>query len=250
MFLVAIAELHGGVDTNLGSLAAELGTTLYELRLLLNAGLPAVVVASVDAAKARAAEAALGRHGHSVVACDRADIVPTRAMTALTDFAFTPHGLLPGGGATRELPFDDVGALLRATQRTTTETVEEVSERKFRPGMAIATGGLVLSKKKTREVAVRTEQREQVLYLFRRSGEPAWILRERGARYGGLGGALRPTALENFQTTIARLRQSAPRAAYDERLMNGRPVRGVADGGDATDILAHLLATYLMGRPL
>jgi len=91
--------------------------------------------------------------------------------------------------------------------------------------MAIATGGLIMSKKTTREVTTKTETREQVLYLFRKSGGAPWILRERAARYMGLGADLRPTSLENFGTTIRRLRELAPLAFYDERLMSGRPVR-------------------------
>ena len=59
---------------------------------------------------------------------------------------------------------------------------------------------------------------------------------------------LRPTSLDNFATTLQRLRERAPDAAYDERLVNSRPIRGVAEGVEATDILAHLLALYLAGR--
>src|SRR5215470_13484306 len=99
MFIVAIAELGSSKDANLGPLAAELGTTMYELRLLLNAGLPAVVVATVDAARARAAEMAVRRHGHAVVACDRASVVSSREMTALADFAFTGSGIVASGRA-------------------------------------------------------------------------------------------------------------------------------------------------------
>jgi hypothetical protein len=90
------------------------------------------------------------------------------------------------------------------------------------------------------------EHREQVLYLFRRSGEAPFILRERGAIYSGLGADTAPTAFENFQRTIRRLRERAPDAAYDERLMTARTVRGIADGSDAADLLAYLIATHAM----
>jgi hypothetical protein len=105
-----------------------------------------------------------------------------------------------------------------------------------------------MSKKTTREVVTRADQREQVLYIFRRSGASAWILRERSALYGGLGADLRPSSFESFAATVARLRMSAPEAAYDERLMNSRPVRGVAVGVEAADIYAHLIAQHLQSR--
>jgi hypothetical protein len=246
MFLVAIAELGGSVDAAIGPLAPELNTTAYELRLLLNAGFPAVVLATVDEARAAAAKASIARLGHVAVSCDRGALVKSRDMTALVGFAFTPSGLIADERDGEELPFDDIGALLRGSQRSTTETTEEIKERKLRPVMAVATGGLIMSKKTTREVTHVTEEREQVLYLFRRSGAAPWILRERQARYGGLGKELGPASSGNFMTLLKRLRAAAPHAPYDERLMSGRPIRGVAEGGEATDLLAYLLAAYLM----
>jgi hypothetical protein len=254
VFIVAILELKGPAD-RLATLATELGTTLYELKLTLGAGFPAVVLATTDPNLAENALKALEAHGHEAELCDRRTIVASDAMTSLRDFQLEPDGLVPDalGGpkaapshATdgERLPYDDILALLRASHRTTTTRTEDVKERKFRPGMAIVTGGLILSKTTTREVTTRSEIRQQVLYLFRRSGGAPMILRERAARYVGLGADLRPTSLENFATTVNLLRLRAPSAFYDERLMSGRPIRGVAEGIPATDILAHLLATH------
>jgi hypothetical protein len=240
VYVVAIIEWKGPAD-HVGPLAAELETTAYELKLTLSAGFPAVVLATVDEARAAAAMATLSRHGHRAAMCHRATMVASSAMTALRDFQIGDE-VLASSAAGELMPYSDVLALLRATHRTTTTSVEEVKERKLRPGMAIATGGLILSKKTTREVVTKTEAREQVLYIFSRSDAPPWILRERSARYTGLGTDLRPTSLENFATTIRRLRELAPHAYYDERLMGGRPIRGVAEGIEATDILAYLLA--------
>jgi hypothetical protein len=249
MHLVAIGELHGPIEAAIRPLADDLGTTPYELRLLLNAGFPAVVLATVDETRARAAFAAVARQGHAALACERCNVVPSARMTLLRDFELTQAGLVPQAGSSDRLPYDDIAVILRATHQTATETMQTVKERKIRPVMAIATGGLVLSKTTKREVAVRTENREQALYIFRRSGQSPWLLRERSARYGGLGAELRPTSLDNFTTTIRRLREHAPGAAYDERLVNCRPIRGVADGIEATDLLAHLLALQLAERP-
>jgi hypothetical protein len=248
MYLVAIGELQGSIEGTIRPLADDLGTTPYELRLLINAGLPAVVLATVDENRARAAVAAVIRHGHVSIACQRSEVVPSASMTQLRDFRLAPEGLVADTGSSDRLAYQDIAVLLRATHKTTTETIEQVKERKLRPVMALATGGLVLSKTVKREVATRTEAREQALYIFPRSGASPWLLRERSARYGGLGVELRPSSLDNFARTVQRLRERAPGAAYDERLMSGRPIRGVAEGVEATDILAHLLALQLRGR--
>jgi hypothetical protein len=165
-------------------------------------------------------------------------------MQGIVDLRFDTQALRSGAAA---LPYADIVALLKATHRTEETGVSEEKERKFRPGMALATGGLVLSKTIKRQVVTRTESREQVLYVFTRSGDP-WILRERSARYAGLGAALAPTSLENFRTTLDQLRQRAPHAVYDERLQSPRTIRGIADGSAATDLLAHLIVTDLKDR--
>lgn len=244
MYVVAIAELSpsGGA---LGELAAELGTTLYELKLAINAGLPAVVVLTVDASLAAKAAAAIARHGHRPVSADRRSITASRDMTSIIDVRFEPDALRAGAVRDERLAYEDVFALLRATHKSEETGMREEKERKFRPGMALATGGLVLSKTTKRQVVTHTEHREQVLYIFKKGGGAPWILRERAARYAGLGADLSPTSLENFKTTLRLLRERAPHAAYDERLLSPRSVRGITDGTAATDLLVHLITTDL-----
>ncbi len=243
MQIVAIGELHGTID-DIRPLASDLGTTPYELRLTLNAGFPAVVLVTADATLAKAAVAAIAEHGHAPIACSRGDVVPSSNMTLLRGFRFTAGGLVAHLGSDEELPYGDIAVMLRAMHRSTTETTETVKERKLRPVMAIASGGLIMSKTTTRTVTSSTAQNEQVLYIFRRSGAAPWLLKERSAQYVGLGEELKPTSLENFSNTIQRLRKLAPNVSYDERLKNSRPLRGVADGIEATDIFAHLLAKH------
>lgn len=241
--VVAVTALDGSLELVAPRLAPALGTTPYELRLALSAGLPAIVLMTPDPARARTATEAIRREGHRAVTCVRTEVVSSTIMTALKDFRLEAQELVATAAGADRLPFSDVLALFRASHRTTTETKSELKERKLRPGMAIATGGMVLTKTTTREVTSRTDEREQVLYLFRRSGAAPWILRERSGRYAGLGTEVGRTTLENFATTIRRLRDRAPGAFYDERLVTARAIRGIADGVDAADLLAHLLAT-------
>jgi hypothetical protein len=247
MYAVAIAELResAGDAGSLGQLATDLGTTLYELKLVLNAGLPAIVLLTVDDSIASNACAAITRHGHRAVRCDRRGLVSSVAMTVIVDVSFDPDALRAGNRQAERLPYDDILALLAATHRTEETGTREEKERKFRPGMALATGGLVLSKTTKRQVVTHTQNREQVLYLFPKSGRTPWLLRERTARYAGLGPELAPSSWENFRTTRERLRERAPGARYDERLLALRSVRGIPDGVEATDLLAHLIVADL-----
>jgi len=243
MHLVAIAELKGPIETpQLTALASDLGTTAYELRLLLNAGLPAVVLVTTDLAQAKAAAAAIAQHQHAAISCDRSQILASSSMTTFRDFELGEGELIIDRTTRVSCRYDELRLMLRAVHRSSRQSVEQVKERQIRPVTALATGGMVMSKKVTKDVTTTTTDRENVLYLFRHGKEHPWILRERGANYASLGQAMGPSSYENFTTTIARLRQLAPNAVYDERLVNSRPIRGIGDAGDAVDILAYLIA--------
>ncbi|HVU03927.1 MAG TPA: hypothetical protein VHE30_19345 [Polyangiaceae bacterium] len=248
VFVVAVAALSGEPEAVAKELAPALGTTVYELRLALAAGPPVVVGFVPDEARARAQAAVFTKAGHRALAFARSDVLSSATMPVFRDFRLDPAGIVPSVERGEVMPYADVVLLARASHRRTTETVTEVSERKFRPVAAAVTGGLILSKTVKREEKVVTEAREQVLYVFSRLPGRAFLLRERGANYGGLGARLARTSLENFQVTQKLLRDACPAAAYDERLAVPKTVRGVPDGILATDVLAHVLAVDARSR--
>jgi hypothetical protein len=248
MQVVAIAQPGDVSEAGLRGLSVDLGTTLYELRLLINAGFPAVVLATAHAERALAASQTLARFGHRVVSCERSEMTPSADMTSLRDLAFEDAGILASASTKpgARLRYDAIGALVRATHRSEATTTSEVKERKLRPGMAILSSGLIATKTVKRDVTTTTVAHESVLYLFPRDLSRPFILREREARYDALGAALRPTSLENFAHCTERLRALAPSSAYDDRLKTARPIRGVADGILACDWYAHLIARDAM----
>ena len=282
MYVVAIAELASGggagayresagpeasraageaIGREAVALAADLGTTAYEERLNLAAGLPAIILTTPDLERARALLARVRARGHVALACDSAQVVPSTAMVELKRFRFADDALVQEDPAGERLPWSDVLALLRATHRTRTETQGAVAEKRFALGRALATGGLVLSKTVTHSTANAAQEQEPVLYLFRRSGGPPWLLRESGTHYTALGAAMAATSLPNFLATIDELRRRAPGATFDERLATLRkvPERIVlaVSGGTRTaalssdggvDLLAHLIAQRIAGR--
>jgi hypothetical protein len=163
-----------------------------------------------------------------------------------------PTGAPPG----TRLEYADILAILRATHRHVSEQREEVKERRIAVGRAIATGGLAATRTTKREIRTTVEEREQVLYIFRRSGAVPWILHSATAQFAGLGAELGPTRIENFARMIRLLRERAPSAAYDERLLSLRkvperartPDEAAGDESDPStrgvDLLAHILALW------
>jgi hypothetical protein len=270
MFLVAL--LTGSTDDAAAQarLAAATGVTTYEARLALAAGFPTIVLTTGDEAKARDLAAALRAGGDDAIACDTREVIAAEAMVPFDRFTFeTNAGPAEGPfrdrsagdgvvAAGQSLPYADILCLLRAIHRGRAKTETRTTERKFDIGKSLLSGGLANSKVVTKTSSEAAESREPVLYVFRRSGATPWLLREARTSYEGLGPARGLTATANFATTIRLLRERAPNAVYDERLvhahralerssMQGTGAKSTVTSSFASgiDALAHLVALTL-----
>lgn len=262
MYAVAITRFYdaaitgAAIDGEAQAIARDLSATVYEVRLLLSSGAPAVILVTEDKNEAIRALSQLRGRGHEAVACDAAAITPSGAMSQMRHFRLENDCVvrLDGDDVEKDrMPYSAMLALVRATSRVTTETRSEQSERKIAVATAIATGGLKLTKSVTREITAVKEDRSQVLYIFRSDGSPPWILRESSTDYTSLGAERASTQIENFRRTIELLRKKAPHAVYDESLIAikkaGEQVRAIGSGGKSiavaaesgTDLLAHIL---------
>ncbi|MGH7281605.1 MAG: hypothetical protein ACRELY_08800 [Polyangiaceae bacterium] len=269
MYAVAITHFYeeaitgAAIDGEAQSVARDLGATVYEVRLLLSSGAPAVILVTEDKEQAVRALSQLRGRGHEAVACDAAAITPSGAMPQLRHFRLTSDAVIrqDANGVDKDvLPYRSILALVRATSRVATEMRTQESERKIAIATAVATGGLKLTKSVTRELIAVKEDRSQVLYLFRSDGEPPWLLREVGTDYTSLGENLAPTQIENFRRTIETIRENAQHAAYDESLIaakkTGEQIRAIGATGKSvavaaesgTDLLAHILVIALGHR--
>lgn len=242
MFVVALAVLSRSIDDEIAPLAADLGVTAYEAGLLLRAPMPVIVARSEDKDRALALAARMRQRGHEVVAFDASQVTPNDAMTQLRMFRFDPDALVSIGAGDERLPYDEIVAIVRAMHTKKKETIEKEKVTKISVGRAMLTGGLVATKTSERETVKRSEEREAVVYLFRRQGPP-WILRASHARYEGLGAELRPTTVENLASFLRVLRSYAPAIEVDERLL------AVKNADDKTlDLLANVVAATTARR--
>jgi hypothetical protein len=255
MYVVALAELATSVDAEAAPLAVDLGCTLYESRLLLLGGVPAVLLSTPERDRALALLGKVRGRGHGAIAFDASAVVSSAVMPSMRHFRLDDDAIVPDERSEERLPYDDLLVLVRASHRTRTDTESEAVQRSFSAGRAIMTGGLVNSKKVTRVVQQSVVEREQVLYLFRRSGATPFLLRESAARYGALGPDRKPSSLENFALTITKIRERAPGGAYDERLLAARKIdervacspgaKVVSTSSEAgVDLMAHLVALW------
>ncbi|HEY6559192.1 MAG TPA: hypothetical protein VI072_18035 [Polyangiaceae bacterium] len=261
MFVVSIVDLATTPEAEAQALAESLGGTAYEHRLRLSAGSPANVLVTADQELAARTLAQLRARGHGAVLLDGETVVASEQMISMRHFRIDSDEVTIEGPTAKRLPASDVLALLRALHRTRTDTRAEVKTKSFSLGRALATGGLMASKTTKREELSSSAETEPVLYVFRASGATPWLLRERATNYSALGRELAPSSMQNFLTTVRRLRELAPQAIYDERLLSlrvasGPPAtrRGIADEtrtsstASAIDIAAHALALWIRER--
>ena len=258
MFVVVLTDLARPLEDEAVALAADMGTTPYDARIALNGGLPTILLTTIERDRAARVLEGIERRGNGAMVVDSDTVVPNAEMTALRRFRFEPGAVMADERPDVSLPYKEVFALLRASHRVITETRTETSRSQFSAARTIATGGLATSRKVKTETTSNLEEKEQVLYLFRRGGETPWILREMSTNYSGLGSALGHSRAQNFGHTVRMLRAQMPMAAYDERLLAAKripqhiAIRGTLEGGRSTsassdagvDLLAHILGIW------
>jgi hypothetical protein len=260
VFVVALAEMAGTVDAEALALAADLGAAPYETRLLLAAGLPAVVRSTPDRALALDLLGRLRGRGHGAVACDASAVVAAADMVPMRRLRLDADAIALDDRPDALLPYEDVLALVSAVHRTRLDATTETRETRFSLGRAVMTGGVAMTKT-TRETShAKAEERQPVLYVFRRSGATPWLLQQHGTSWTGLAGAGRPpapTEAENYRVALELLRERAPGAVFDDRLTTRKvpETAALASAGATTavrtsttqgvDLLAHLVALWI-----
>jgi len=214
-----VAIRHPGVDsaTTAPRLADALGISLYDARRRLLGGGPRLVASFADAGAAARTVGALEEAGFAAV------VVPLgRGDEPLVahGFAFEADGLrvVPRSGPEVALGFDRIRLFVRGT-RIVAETHTEVSrERRFSPGRALLSGGLVLTKTVATTRAEAVETREGFLLACGGDG-PDVLFRETELVYDGFGPERQSTRVANFVHLVSLLRHAAPSARFDDCLL-------------------------------
>jgi hypothetical protein len=260
MYVVALTRRSATpIEADAAALAPVLGRSAYEARLALAAPPPAVLLETPDVDAARSLLALLRQRGHGAVACDTASVTPSENMITPRNFRFDEMCLIadeqPG------IEYAAVAALLRATHARRQENTSERTEKKLSLARSALTGGVVNTKSVTVTERSVVHEREQVLYVMNRSGSGHVILRETRLRYAGLGTQIGMSTTENFGSVVNLMRERAPSALFDDRLLKTRHAGTVRQSGAAAartitssndvevDLAAHLLTVaFLQGQ--
>ncbi len=221
MHLVAVTRWGSPLQEELPELAARLGMVAYDLRLRLAGGLPAVFAQVGEKTEAAGHVEFLRARGHGAVACDAEAVPGPEDQIVPVDFELTATALrgVCTQGRHFELAGTKVLALVHVACVTSAEHIVTTQEKKFAPGRAVLSGGMVLRKKVDRIEKTVTDEQEQMIYMFSRSHPVPCVCKELTLRYEGLGDQRQLATAQNFATLSKRLRTLAPHAFYDQRLL-------------------------------
>jgi hypothetical protein len=221
MHVVAINRLQGSVDQLACRLAGALDVTPYEARarVMVPGGGPAVVGAFAAPADAAACVRRLQGAGFATLIVDSSEIARDDNRFDVYQIRFGGDALeaVARNGGHRSVPFASVTLLLRGMAFGRAVESSVVREKKFSPGRAVLSGGLLL--RKTVETVTETTTSYQKLFLMiYAAGQSPLVLNPEQMDFSTLGSNLRLTREANFAWVCAELRRNCARAVWDERL--------------------------------
>ena len=217
MKLVALVSAAKDPEAAVKVLTEAAGSTAAEARMRL-APEPPALLARLEDAQALELVATLRKAGLAALAVDAR--VPSDAdRLQVRKFALRKDALElePRAGAAVALPWSELALILRAQRTKRSETDRTETTRRLSIGSAVLTGGLKMTSTKTSVVRSAEEQAEQLLLLYAKDGS-VFSLSESALDWSGLG-ALQPSRTANFLELTKRIRERAPAARYDERLV-------------------------------
>jgi hypothetical protein len=258
MRLVAIVRTPESIEEAASVLAEASGLALAEARMRL-APEPPALLTRLEPAKADALVVALRKAGLAVLAVP-AGVPGDKDRLVARSFSFDDAGftVTARSGESAVIAWTDVAAILRGLRSSRSEVERTETSKSFSVGMAVATGGLKMTRTATKTVRSSDESTEQVILVYSRGG-PVALLAERELDFSCLGSGMSPSSTANMVEAARRLRTKAPSAFYDERLLRlgRRPLpflaRGEsrsqtatttvmrADSGAALDVLAEVM---------
>ena len=221
MHIVALHQLQGSPEELARGLAGALGNTPYEARARVSipGGGPAIVANFATPEQAAACVARLNSAGFKALVVDSEQIESDRNRLLVRQLQFTTDRLqlVTRDNTKIDIPLHEVKLLLRGTGITSNVQIETDMKKKFALGRAVASGGLVMSKKVKTTTRNISEERQPFCHIYV-PGQPPVVLRQAEIDYSTLGEQRQPSRNANFNWICAELRRRCAAADWDDRL--------------------------------
>jgi hypothetical protein len=250
MHVIAVHYAPGTGEAMVRPLAEALDKSLYETRARLSSpeGGPAVVANYGEIEPAWACAGRLRANGIAPILLTPEDVESDAQRFLVRGFRLGERAIEAESrqGQTASLAYRDIDFVLRGVQIDERTELKQTETRKFSPGRAVLTGGMMMTKTTRKLEPVTTVDREEFLHLYA-DGKPPLVFRASALNYQSLGSALQPSTVANFAYLVSELRQPLSHARWDERLTN-RQARARVLGpslSENLDVAVTLLARVL-----
>ncbi len=221
--IVAIRNTPENKSNPAAILGEIIGTTQYEAgsRLRVAGRLPVIVAVYAEPASADETAAKLSSAGFGAVVLSEDEIESDNRRFIVRNFFLDDMQLRVESreGEMLLLDYNLIEIILRGTciEQFSKTTIEK--GKKLSLGLAVISGGLILSKSTERHHVDTSENREGFLNLY--AGTKHIIaFRENFVIYSSLGSMLKPTRSANFAFITAELKRRCPDAFYNESLLH------------------------------
>jgi hypothetical protein len=243
MKLVALVRAPSDPAVAAAALAEASGVALAEARMRL-ARQPPALLARLDEARADLLAVALRKAGLAALALD--DRCPTdKDRLPVRSFSLDPAGAVftSRAGDVLQVAWPDVSAILWGARVSRSQVERTDKSKSFSVGMAVATGGLKMTRTSTQTQRSSEESSEQVILVYARDGRAA-TLAEHALDFSCLGPGMQPSSTANMAELARRLRDPAKEAFFDNRLvqLGRRPLPFLA-GGESSSRTATMATT-------
>jgi hypothetical protein len=234
MKLVALARVPSNLAEAAAAVAEASGLALAEARMRL-ARPPPALLARLDEARAAPLVAELRKAGLAALAVD--EHCPTdKDRLAARTFALDDAGALftSRSGDVVQVAWPDVATILLGARTSRSQVERTDKSTRFSVGMAVATGGLKMTRTSTQTQRSSEESSEQVVLVYARDGRSV-TLAEHAVDFSFLGSGMQPSSTANMGELARRLRERAKGAFFDNRLLQlGRRQLPFVVGGESS----------------
>jgi hypothetical protein len=206
---VALAKAPASVEQALPVLSRLLRISPVDVRLRLMASTPSIL-ARLPGLEAELLRDLLAAEGFPVVSAPVSQLVG--ALTPIRRFTLGEQSLVleDAKGASSELPYPEVRLLVRGRRKST--VIEKSVEMEYGPTVSPDR----FNTRQPKEEIIRHPRVENFLWVYSGSVRAAFT---EATSFLSLGARQGLTKHEAMQNLLAELRQRAPRAVVDERLM-------------------------------
>jgi hypothetical protein len=244
MKLVALVRAPSNPAEAAVSLAEASGVALAEARMRL-ARQPPALLTRLEEARADALAAALRKAGLAALSVD--DHCPTdKDRLPARTFSLDDAGAVftARSGDTLNVTWPDLSAILWGARASRSQVERSDKSKHFSVGMAVATGGLKMTRTSTQTQRSSEESSEQVILAYARDGR-AVTLAEHGLDFSCLGAGMQPSSTANMAELARRLRERAKTAYFDNRLLQlGRRPLPFLAGGESSSRSGNTTVTH------